>query len=157
MFTLTQWDFKVPEKLDCPNFTLKKLTIDDAYIDYMVVMTNRDFIIKTRGGHWPSAHHTFEDNLIDVCWFHREFDQKSTFAFGVWNKDKEYIGCVYLYWPGSREETDPEADVDVSFWVTQHAYDEGLYEELYQTLQQWLAEEWPFEHPHWSNSELPGS
>jgi hypothetical protein len=46
-------------------------------------------------------------------------------------------------------------DVDVSWWVTPTAYDEGYYTKLYHALGHWLAEELPFKEPCYSNREIP--
>jgi hypothetical protein len=64
------------------------------------------------------------------------------------------LGCLYLYPPGFRTEATKNADVDVSFWVTQEAYDRGLYPVLYRTLRDWLKT-WPFRNVMFSNAEIP--
>jgi len=46
-------------------------------------------------------------------------------------------------------------DVDVSWWVTPRAYEEGYYTKLYRVLGYWLAEDLPFKAPYYSNRELP--
>jgi hypothetical protein len=48
-------------------------------------------------------------------------------------------------------------DVDVSWWVTPHAYEEGYYKKLYRALGHWLAEELPFKEPYYSNREIPAA
>jgi hypothetical protein len=39
--------------------------------------------------------------------------------------------------------------------VTPAAYERGDYTKLYAALQQWLASEFPFWRPHYSNQEIP--
>lgn len=68
--------------------------------------------------------------------------------------EKECLGCLYLAPPGSRGEMTKDADVDVSFWVTQTAYDNGLYAVFFSTIKQWLAT-WPFRKIAYSNAILP--
>jgi hypothetical protein len=46
-------------------------------------------------------------------------------------------------------------DVDVTWWVTADAYEEGYYTKLYRALRHWLAEELPFKEPYYSNREIP--
>ena len=67
----------------------------------------------------------------------------------------ECLGCFYLYPAGFRGGVDEGSDVDVSFWVTQKAYYDGLYDILYFALKDWLEDEWPFKKPYWSNAVIP--
>jgi hypothetical protein len=46
-------------------------------------------------------------------------------------------------------------DVDVSWWVTPPAYDEGYYDKLYAALRTWVVDDFPFQRPHFSNVEIP--
>lgn len=153
---LTPNNFKVPEKLETPKFLIRKLCAKDVYLDYMAVMSSIDIIRQTRGGNWPTPDLSFEDDLIDLAWHQREFEHKSSFAYTVMNLDEsECLGCLYFYPPGWRKEESEGTDVDVSFWVTQKAYDQGMYPELYQAIKNWLDKDWPFKKPYWSNSKLP--
>jgi hypothetical protein len=43
----------------------------------------------------------------------------------------------------------------VSWWVTPQAYEEGYYTKLYRALGLWLAEDFPFKAPYYSNLEIP--
>ncbi|MEV0313640.1 hypothetical protein [Nonomuraea fuscirosea] len=45
----------------------------------------------------------------------------------------------------------------MSWWVTSDAYEAGFYVKLYDALRQWLATEFPFTAPYYSNNEIPGS
>ncbi len=148
--------FEVPQTLEHPKFIARKLCARDAYLDYIAVMSSIDIIRKTRGGRWPTAALTFEDDWIDLAWHQREFENRTSFAYTVMNPaETECLGCFYLYSAGMRGQPPEDAEVDVSFWVTQSAYDQGLYPELYRTLKRWLEEKWPFKHVFWSNSALP--
>lgn len=46
-------------------------------------------------------------------------------------------------------------DVDVSWWVTTHAHAAGYYTKLYAGLRHWLATEFPFWKPYYSNIQIP--
>ena len=154
--SLVEETFQNPEKLIHHNFIARKLMGSDAYLDYMAVMSSIDIIRKTRGGDWPTPNLSFEDDFIDLCWHQREFENKSSFAFTVFKPDEtECLGCFYLYQPGFRAECPANSDVDISFWVTQTAYNKGLYQELYFAIKKWLDAEWPFKHPYWTNTEIP--
>ena len=148
--------FQAPERLETSDFVIRKLMYDDAKWDYESVMSNIDIIRKTRGGDWPTSELTFKEDQIDLAWHQREFECMHSFAYLVTSSDEqEYIGCLYLYPPGFREEKSKERDVDVSFWVTRKAYDQGLYPILYKTLDGWLKSSWPFKTVAYSNKELP--
>jgi hypothetical protein len=46
-------------------------------------------------------------------------------------------------------------DVDVSWWVTPDAYENGYCQKLHRALRHWLAEELPFGAPYYSNAVIP--
>lgn len=147
--------FLVPEEYKTDDFFIRKLTTRDVYLDYVAVMSSIDNIKNTRGGSWPTKDLTLEDDLIDLGWHQREFENRSSFAYTVFTPENDKcLGCFYFYPPGYRKEVDNTYDVDVSFWVTQEAYNEGLYEKLYATIQVFLKD-WPFKKPYWSNTLLP--
>jgi hypothetical protein len=147
--------FTVPEKLETPDFRIRKLRYHDAELDYEAVMSSIDIIQKTRGGDWPTTELTYEDDQIDLAWHQREFENRTSFAYTVMSLDEtECLGCLYLYQPGWRGEKTKDADVDVSFWVTQAAYDKGLYPVLYRTIDDWLKT-WPFKKITYSNEVIP--
>lgn len=148
--------FEPPEEFTHEKFIARKLCARDAYLDYMAVMSSIALIRKTRGGNWPTQQLTFEDDLIDLSWHQREFENRSSFAYTVMTPDeRQCLGCFYLYPPGFRGEAPEGSDADVSFWVTQEAYDTGLYVDLYKALKQWVPEYFQFKKIHWSNKEIP--
>ena len=150
--------FDVPERLEHTHFLIRKLSARDVYLDYLAVMSSIDIILKTRGGDWPTYNLTFEDDFIDLAWHQREFENKSSFAYTIMNKSEtECLGCVYFYPPGTRDKAPKEADVDVSFWVTKKAYENGLYPILYATIADWLKLAWPFQNIHYTNTKMPTS
>jgi hypothetical protein len=147
--------FNKPEKLEAPEFRVRKLTFRDAELDYKAVMSNIDIIRRTRGGDWPTAELTFEDDQIDLAWHQREFERRTSFAYSVMSLDEtECLGCVYLYPPGFRGKASEGAEVDVSFWVVQGAYDRGLYTALFAAIRRWLAD-WPFQNIAYTNKVVP--
>ena len=149
--------FVVPEQLETPDFRIRKLTFHDAVLDYEAVMSSSHIIKETRGkaGEWPSPTMTLEDDQIDLAWHQREFENRTSFAYTVMSLDeKECLGCFYLYPPGFRGDISKDADVDVSFWVTQTAYEKGLYPKLFTAIQEMLAT-WPFKKIAYSNVVLP--
>lgn len=148
--------FTIPNRLEKPDCIIRKLEYKDADLDYQAVMSSIDIIKKTRGGNWPATNLSFEDDQIDLAWHQREFENGTSFAYTVMSLDeKTCLGCVYLYPPGYRDNKSKDADVDVSFWVTQEAYNTGLYQKLFKTLDTWLKESWPFKKIAYTNKEIP--
>jgi hypothetical protein len=47
-----------------------------------------------------------------------------------------------------------DIDVSINFWITQRAFDQGLYDVVYHYVEQWLKE-WPFENPQITNPMKP--
>ena len=149
-------DFDPPAIFETPDFTFRKLTYFDAEMDYKAVMSSIEIIKKTRGGNWPDPSLTFVDDQIDLAWHQREFENRTSFAYMIVNPENtECLGCFYIYPPGFRSPLSKNASVDVSFWVSQAAYDKGLYRPVYKTLYKWLETAWPFKDTCYTNLELP--
>src|SRR5258706_15112050 len=139
---------KITDKLQTPHFLIRKLMAKDVYLDYIAVMSSIDIIKNTRGGDWPTKDLTFEDDLIDLAWHQREFENRHSFAYTVMDLEgTECLGCIYFYPPGTRKKAPENSDVDISFWVTAKAYREGLYEILYKEILEWLDQDWLFKYP----------
>jgi hypothetical protein len=76
----------------------------------------------------------------------------------VYNTEGNYVGCCYLYPLGRRTQLSEallDYNVDVSWWVTPTAHERGDYGKLYAALRHWLATEFPFWRPYYSNREIP--
>ena len=147
--------FEIPDNIKTNHFIFRKLCFLDASLDYDAVMSSIDIIHETRGGSWPDHTLTYLDDQIDLGWHQREFENRSSFAYTIMSPNEtKCLGCAYLYPPGFRHETSKDADVDVSFWVTQEAYDQGLYPIVYHFLQKFLSE-WPFKKIVYTNKKLP--
>ena len=150
-------DFTPPEKVETPDFILRKLCYSDAEMDYKAFMSSIDLIRKIRGGNWPTKDFTLEDNKIDLAWKQREFEYKLSFSYTVLDPSQsKIIGCVYFYAPDMPWLNPPDkADVVINMWVTKEAYDKGLYPKLFHFVKNWAAKDWPFKNPYYSNSEIP--
>ncbi len=146
--------FQAPDNIKTDYFLFRKLCFLDARLDYDAVMSSIDIIHQTRGGTWPDDKLTYLDDQIDLGWHQREFENRSSFAYTIMTLDEiKCLGCAYLYPPGFRSEMSENADVDVSFWVTQDAYDQGMYPIVYKFLQEFLSE-WPFKKIVFTNKNL---
>jgi hypothetical protein len=137
-------DFNVPELLETERLRLRPLKIHDAVRDYDAVMTSEKRLrnVYVPGGDWPSGL-TLEQNIIELGWHQAEFQMRTSFAYTVVNLDEsEVLGCVYLY-PTNKEPY----DVEVKMWVRQSRVAEGLDQHLFETVESWIADFWPFENP----------
>ena len=137
-------DFDVPEQLETERLRLRPLKIQDAVRDYDAVMTSEDRLrsVYDPGGDWPSGL-TLEQNIIELGWHQAEFQLRTSFAYTVVNLDEsEVLGCVYLY-PTQRHQY----DVEITMWVRQSRVAEGLDQHLFETVESWIADFWPFENP----------
>ena len=133
-------DFSVPLRLEHPRFVLRPLSINDVVSDYAAVMTSARELqgLFGPGSDWP-LNLTFEQDLIDLGWHHKEFQRRTSFAYTMRNPDEsECWGCAYVY-PTEREGFDAEAYC----WVrTSHAAE--LDPVLFAALKDWLIGIWPF-------------
>lgn len=150
-------NFKAPSKFTYEDLRAKTLTRDDLHADMGGVNSSLELIRKTRGGSWPSEPVAEDFDLLDLAWHEREFRDGTSFAYVVYNEAGEYIGCVYLYPMGVRTELTEELidyDLDVSWWVTTKAYEQGYYEKLYCAIQEWMKQ-LPVQKIYYSNKEIP--
>ena len=151
--------FAAPERLTYEDIVASMLSRADLQDDVRGINASLDLIQRTRGGGWPTEPVTEEFNFVDLVWHECEFREGYSFSYAIYTADGEYLGCAYLYPVGRRTELTEELlayDVDVSWWVTPSGYERGYYEKLYRALGTWVAEEFPFQAPLYSNREIPG-
>ncbi|HEX4520431.1 MAG TPA: hypothetical protein VH063_12705 [Gaiellaceae bacterium] len=148
----------VPTRLAYDDVEARMLTRADLAADVRGINESIALIQKTRGGGWPEEAVTEEVNFVDLVWHELEFRDGYSFSYSLYAPGDRYLGCCYLYPLGRRTELTPELadyDVDVSWWVTPGAYGEGYYAKVFAALEAWLASEFPFWRPFYSNRELP--
>jgi hypothetical protein len=122
------------------------------------IKASLELITRTRGGSWPTEPVTEAVNFVDIVWHELEFRDGHSFTYAVYDTGGGYLGCCYLYPLGRRTKLTEQlldSDVDVSWWVTPAAYQRGDYVKLYAALRCWLASEFPFLRPYYSNREIP--
>ena len=127
-FPLVPDDFDVPEVLETERLRLRPLTIHDVVKDFAAVMESEDRLREEfePDNDWPSGL-TLEQDLIDLGWHQREFQERSSFAFTVVDLDESCVlGCMYIY-PTKK----PGYDADISMWVRDSQVDSGLEEHLF--------------------------
>ena len=133
-------DFEVPAGFVTADFEVRMLAISDVVKDFDAVMTSVERLQRVFGpeGRWPRGL-TFEQDLIDLGWHHKEFQQRRSFAYTVMSLDEATcLGCLYI-----SPTTLTGHDAEVHCWVrTSHA--EALDDKLYQNLRDWIGSRWPF-------------
>jgi hypothetical protein len=151
-------DHPVPEKLTYEDVEIRAISRADLTEDVRGINASLDVIRRTRGGNWPTEPVTEEFNYVDLVWHECEFRDGGSYTYAIYDVNNRYLGCVYLYPMGRRTELTEELlhhDIDVSWWVTPPAYDEGYYDKLYRALRHWLTNDLPFTQPYFSNHQLP--
>lgn len=150
--------FVAPERLRYEDIEAIALSRADLADDVAGINESVELIQTTRGGGWPEGPVAEDFNFVDLVWHEQEFREGSSFSYVVRLVDGAYLGCCYLYPMGLRTELSDkllEHDVDVSWWVTPGGYAAGYYAKLHTALRQWIATDYPFTRPYFSNSEIP--
>jgi hypothetical protein len=151
MTMLVPEDFVVPLRLEQPEFVLRPLLIGDVVKDYDAVMSSVAHLqgVFGPGSDWPPSDLSFEQDLIDLGWHHKEFQRRSSFAYTVVAPDESLcVGCAYIY-----PSRDPAFDAEAYCWTrASHA---ELGRPLYDAFRRWLATAWPFRQVAFPG-KLPG-
>ena len=136
-------EFVVPSDLVTANFTLRMLSIDDVDKDFEAVTSSAERLSKVwPDSGWPAGL-TFRQNLVDLGWHEKEFQNRTSFAYTVVAPDEsQVLGCVYFY------PTDKAGhDAEVFLWVRESESADDLDQDLFDIVQRWLASNWTFENP----------
>jgi hypothetical protein len=150
--------FTAPTRMVHEDLVATALTRADLADDVRGINASLELIARTRGGGWPTEPVTEEFNFVDVVWHELEFRDGYSYTYVVRDTDGAYVGCAYLYPMGRRTELREALlhhDVDVSWWVTPDNYERGRYDTLHRALGVWLAGQFPFTAPYYSNAEVP--
>ena len=151
-------NWTAPAELEYDDIRAAAINRGHVHDDVAGINASTELIRQTRGGSWPAGPVSEEFNYVDLVWHEQEFRERTSFAYVLSDTAGAYLGCAYLYPVGRRtplSEQLLDRDVDVSWWVTQPAYDRGYYAKVYRALQTWVVEDFPFSAPHYSNAEIP--
>jgi len=134
-------DFQVPLRLEHRLFVLRPLRISDVVKDYDAVMSSVPDLRNLFGpeSDWPAEDLSFEQDLIDLGWHHKEFQTRRSFAYTVMDPaESQCLGCAYLYPTAA-----PGYQAEAYCWVrtSRRAELDGI---LYDAFSRWLSEGWPF-------------
>ena len=144
-------DFTVPLVLETEHMRLRPLTINDVVKDFEAVVTSEARLLDVfqMPGGWPLGL-TLEQNLIDAGWHQAEFQRRTSFAFTVVSLDEsEVLGCMYIY-PTDK----PDYDAQIYMWVRHSRADDGLDQHLFETVEQWIGNDWPFTNPAYPSRRI---
>ncbi len=136
-------EFAIPSELLTKHFKLRMLSVDDVEKDFEAVTSSAAHVSKVwPDSGWPQGL-TLRQNLVDLGWHEKEFQNRSSFAYTVVNSDdSRVLGCLYFY-PTCKAGYDAE----IFMWVRQSELATGLDGELFRAVQAWLASDWPFDNP----------
>ncbi len=144
-------DFVVPEGYTTDTFIVRPLLISDVVKDYDAVMSSVEDLQGIFGprSSWPSPDMTFEQDLIDLGWHHKEFQRRTSFAYTVFSLSGDRcLGCAYIY-PSAKTGYDAE----VYCWARSDMahLDTLLYESFRDFLSNWPLEKiaFPGRAPSW--------
>jgi RimJ/RimL family protein N-acetyltransferase len=132
--------FRVPLRLETPQFTLEPLGPQHNERDYEAWRSSAEHIHATpgwEGSSWPREL-TLEENRRDLERHADDFRRRTGFTYTVLSRpDGDVVGCVYVY-----PVPDSEYDARVLSWVrASHAH---LDVPLWRAVSEWIERDWPF-------------
>ncbi|MFT4819688.1 MAG: hypothetical protein ACI8PP_001822 [Candidatus Pseudothioglobus sp.] len=140
------------------NFKVRPLTVNDLVKDYDAVMSSVGHLnaVFDPNDTWPTADLTLEQDLIDLGWHQKEFQNRSSFTYTVMNPDESTcLGCVYIY-PSQKAHY----DASVFLWIRQ-SHSALLDDQLLLDVKTWIDAHWwftsvayPGRQPTWEQWEL---
>ena len=145
-------EFTIPSTLETKNYRLRMLTVHDLVKDFDAVISSSDKLREV----WPASDWplglTLEENLVDLGWHQREFTSRRSFAFTVVTPDEtRVLGCVYIN-PTRKKNYDAE----IYLWTrTSEKATDPTDEQLMTTVENWVAQEWPFVSPAFPGKKIP--
>ena len=91
-------EYVVPSELVTANFTLRMLSVDDVEKDFEAVISSAARLSQVwPDSGWPAGL-TLRQNVIDLGWHEKEFQNRSSFAYTMVASDEsQVLGCVYFY------------------------------------------------------------
>ncbi len=145
-------EFNIPSTLETKNYRLRMLTVHDLVKDFDAIISSSDKLREV----WPASDWplglTLEENLVDLGWHQREFTTRRSFAFTVVTPDEtRVLGCVYIN-PTRKKNYDAE----IYLWTrTSEKATDPTDAQLMNTVENWVAREWPFVSPAFPGKKIP--
>ena len=144
-------DFKVPDTLQNEHFRIRMLTVNDVVKDYDAVMSSiKHLKVVYPLSSWPSKDSTIEQDLIDLGWHQKEFQNRNSFAYTVVRLDEsQVIGSLYI---NPTEKGD--YDARITMWVRSSVVEDGLDTILFDFVKEWISKNWPFRKVAYPGREI---
>jgi hypothetical protein len=146
-------DFLVPLELVTEDFRLVPLGPEHNEADHAAWSTSIEHIRQTAGmgASWPPPEGmSLDDNRADLERHARDFRERTGFTFTVLEPSGDRVlGCVYIY----PDRAGGEGGAQVRSWVRADA--RQLDETLYDAVDAWLAQRWPFARVDYSPRRSP--
>jgi hypothetical protein len=143
--------FEVPNSFQNEHFKIRMLTVNDVVKDYDAVMSSIEHLqdMFPNSG-WPAKDLTFEQDLIDLGWHQKEFQNRNSFAYTVVSLDEsQVIGCLYI------NPTKKGAyDTRITMWVRASVVNNGLDTILFDSVKKWISKDWPFRKVAYPGREI---
>lgn len=151
-------DFNPPRQARVAGYRVVPLAEHHLEADIAAINSSLAKIKELRGGTWPSGPIDRDEDRKDLIAHKEEFERCGSYAYCIISEDgKTSAGCIYIYPPNhsfddsDRSAMPSDADAAISCWVTQAAYDRGLYPVVYRFIEEWLRTSWPFQRPYISS------
>ena len=132
--------YEPPKSFDNEYFYFRVLEDEVAELDFEAVMSSQKRLQGIFGSDsvWPKSDMTLEENIASLKVHKQEFESRQAFAYSVFNKSKnKCLGSVYI-----DQSESLNYQCVVYLWIRDDSIE--LDNELYQTVRQWLSEEWAF-------------
>lgn len=136
---LVQDSFDIFSEAEFNNFSINRLSPQDALEDYSAIISNLHQITGIFGpkNSWPQSSLSLSDNISDLEWHYIEFQERHSFAYVIKNSYKKYMGCFYIY-----PSYDPNFEVMCFIWLCR---EESIFDDIiFKTLKKWVISNWPF-------------
>ena len=131
-------------------FRLRPITVHDVIPDYDAVMTSLENLQGSFGprNDWPKASLSLDQDLRDLSWHQKEFQDRRSFTYAVFNRDEsQEIGAVYIFPPGYFYGGKKQKfDAQVILWVRKSELVNELDQVLFDFTRYWLKQKWPFKN-----------
>lgn len=146
--------FLVPDRFALgDDYHLRLARAADAPLSYPAVMSAQKRLWKQYGAQWdwPAVTLTLEQERAYLEDDERRARQREGFAYAVFPTDeRQIVGFVYVERPMFEQAGD--ADVLMSWWLTDKFADSPLKQRIADLVPRWLRSEWSRCRPQWGVS-----
>ena len=146
--------FEPPRTANLRSLTVQVLSPRYAEQDFAAVSSSADTMRHVFGpdNDWPAEGITFEANWADLARHEREFNEKSAFAYALFDPNGErYFGCLYLRSIKSktgRDQRHKRFSAQAFLWMSslhQDVTDESAHAEVAE----WFTTTWGLDRVAW--------